>query len=696
MHRGRAWIRNATIGFKLSVPVLAIAFVALAALAAFVTGMTTRTLDARGEAEIAARSRQIVKTIGLYQRELHDSTIATNNLFADQFPGAFAIDAARTVDIAGAAAPVLASGGRVLDLDFDPVDRFTRATGGVATVFARKGDDFIRVATSLKNEKGERAVGTMLGKAHPAYAAMIRGEPFTGRATLFGRDYMAHYRPVRDGAGGVVAILFTARDFTASLKDLRQAILDEKIGETGYFFVVDARPGPGFGKFVVHPTRAGQSALEIKDSVTGHEFLKDMIGKKRGRLDFALQDAASGDTAPRRKLLVFDHEPTWDWVVAGTSFVDEYERDAGVLRNWIIAMSGAVLVILGATLLLGIRALIRRPLAGVVRVASGVAGGNLDQRIDATSGDEVGQVLQAMQRMVVKLSGMIGHIGETSGAVSGAAERIATGNADLSQRTEEQTAGLKATKSSMEQLTATVERTADGARKANELAIGASAIAVRGGRVVGSVVGTMNSIAESSRKIADIIGVIDGIAFQTNILALNAAVEAARAGEQGRGFAVVASEVRSLAQRSAAAAKVDSGSKLVNEAGATMSEVVQAVERVTGIMAGMAAASLEQSSEIAQVNRALVHMDATTQQNAALVEAAAAAAQSMQDQAARLAAMVAVFNVDGGGAVPAEAAIAPAGIRDAGDEGLRAGAAAPVRERLAGSRMDLRALIRKG
>jgi methyl-accepting chemotaxis protein len=260
-----------------------------------------------------------------------------------------------------------------------------------------------------------------------------------------------------------------------------------------------------------------------------------------------------------------------------------------------------------------------------------------------------------MQR---NLSDTIRQIHEAAATIKGASHEIAAGNADLSQRTEEQASSLEETAASMEELTSTVKQNAENARQANQLAIGASDVALKGGQVVEEVVGTMSSINESSRKIVDIISVIDGIAFQTNILALNAAVEAARAGEQGRGFAVVATEVRNLAQRSAAAAKeiktlignsvekVDAGTKLVDAAGKTMAEIVAAVRRVTDIMGEITAASEEQSAGIEQVNKAVAQMDDVTQQNAALVEQASAAAEAMEEQAQNLAAAVAVFKVN--------------------------------------------------
>jgi methyl-accepting chemotaxis protein len=301
---------------------------------------------------------------------------------------------------------------------------------------------------------------------------------------------------------------------------------------------------------------------------------------------------------------------------------------------------------------------ITAPINQAVKVAQTVAAGDLTSRIEVTTTEETGQLLQALKDMNDSLVKIVGEVRGGTDTIATASSQIASGNQDLSSRTEEQASSLEETASSMEELTSTVRQNSDNAQQANTLAASASDVAQKGGAVVARVVETMDSINESSKKIVDIISVIDGIAFQTNILALNAAVEAARAGEQGRGFAVVASEVRNLAQRSAAAAKeikvligdsvakVGVGSKLVGEAGSTMGEVVASVQRVTDIMVEISLATQEQSSGIDQINIAISQMDQVTQQNSALVEEAAAAAESLQDQASKLAQAVSVFKLD--------------------------------------------------
>ena len=300
----------------------------------------------------------------------------------------------------------------------------------------------------------------------------------------------------------------------------------------------------------------------------------------------------------------------------------------------------------------------------VVRVLDALAKGDLTETINNEYHGTFGQLKDDSNTTVEKLTEVIRRIMEAAETIKTASKEIASGNTDLSQRTEEQASSLEETAASMEELTSTVKQNSENAKQANQLAGGASNIAIRGGEVVSKVVETMSSISESSKKIVDIISVIDGIAFQTNILALNAAVEAARAGEQGRGFAVVASEVRNLAQRSAAAAKeiktligdsvdkVKAGTELADKAGKTMEEVVSSVKRVTDIMAEISAASIEQSSGIEQVNQAIAQMDDVTQQNAALVEEAAAAAESLEEQAQELSKMISTFRLSGAQAAP--------------------------------------------
>ncbi len=366
---------------------------------------------------------------------------------------------------------------------------------------------------------------------------------------------------------------------------------------------------------------------------------------------------------------------------------DQQAQDRYETSRTLIVVLLACCIGLGLLLATWVARIVSRPLQAAMHVAERVADGDLTVDIKPAGGDETGHLMRSLKAMNDSLLRIVSQVREGTDTINTASREIATGNLDLSTRTEEQASSLEETASAMEELTSTVKQNADNARQANQLANSASDVATQGGTVVSQVVDTMGAINASSRKIVEIISVIDGIAFQTNILALNAAVEAARAGEQGRGFAVVASEVRSLAQRSAAAAKeiklliddsvakVDTGSRLVEQAGSTMTEVVASVRRVTDIVGEITAASSEQSDGIEQVNIAITQMDEVTQQNAALVEEAAAAAGSLQEQASRLAELVSVFKLDRAHSAAPSAASAP---RPAARAKPHAPAAAPV------------------
>jgi methyl-accepting chemotaxis protein len=332
------------------------------------------------------------------------------------------------------------------------------------------------------------------------------------------------------------------------------------------------------------------------------------------------------------------------------------KEESATARTLLLVIAGVAMAIAFFTAWYATRS-ITRPVNQAVQLARRVADGDLSVQIEVQSQDETGQLMQALKEMNESLARIATEVRQSCDTIANASGEIAAGNLDLSARTEQQASSLEETASSMEELTSTVRQNADNAMQANRLAAAASEIAVKGGTVVSEVVHTMSTINDSAKRIVEIIGVIDGIAFQTNILALNAAVEAARAGEQGRGFAVVASEVRNLAQRSAAAAKeikeligdsvekVEAGTRLVDQAGVTMNEVVESVKRVTDVISEITEASREQSSGIEQINAAITQMDDVTQRNASLVEEASAAAEALKTQAVRLVQLVNVFRL---------------------------------------------------
>ena len=609
-------------------------------------------------------NRLAVAMLEAYDRSLRSDIERSGRVFSGNFEKQLELTG-------GGEAPRLLQRGTPLNDRLDVVDAFTARAGTVATILVRQGDDFLRTATSLKKEDGSRSTGTLLGNDHPARQALLAGKAYTGKASMFGKDFMTHYIPVHDAAGQVVGAFFVGLEFTEGLKALKQSILAIKVGETGYVAALDA--GKQKGVATIHPAREGANLLAAKDS-RGFEFIREMVEKKSGsiRYEWANPDEARA----REKVAVFDHYPAWDWVLVSTSYVEEIRRGADTAVRDIAVMAVAIILAALTSGFLVTRHWVTRPLHELVMAADRIASGDLSVDLSVDSGDEVGHLKQAIGEMAGNLKTTIGNFRDAAATVLEQSLALVTAAEQVNQGSQMQRDAATAMTSSVDTMSDSIEQVARHARDAQRLSNGSGQAAVQGAEVTRQAVAAMNQITgfvrqasttvgelgHRSQDISAVVQVIREIAEQTNLLALNAAIEAARAGEQGRGFAVVADEVRKLAERTAKSthsisemikhiqvgasaaveqmedgvAQVEQGSVLANRAGqaiaeidAGTSEVIMAVDNISQALGAQSLASQALANGVEQITRMAAGNHSASQ-------GTAQSAQALRDMATRL------------------------------------------------------------
>ncbi|WP_312229516.1 Cache 3/Cache 2 fusion domain-containing protein [Pseudescherichia sp.] len=639
-----ALIQRAGLGTKLSL----LTGISVAALFLLFTSLmshkASQQLEALAIEDLHSQATGVADMVEMFSSSLSDEVERYTRQFSTFIPQPIVLDGTQTRTINSLTVPLLKGGETELHENNAIPDDFFQRTGSIATLFVRNGDSFVRVATSLRKENGERAIGTQLDSASPALAPVLHGDIYRGLAQLFGKRYITQYQPVKDASGKTIAILFVGVDITRSWDIMRDKILQRRLGESGHFFVLNRNAGKNYGTWLFHASEEGQRPQ------WGEEAEQQLLTLASGTLERKSKDG-------RTMLVSWTALPGWNWTIVGEVDKAVLLQDVTRLRNQFLIAGVLVSLLFAALFVIITRRWLTRPLREVTALAQTYASGDLRASLTSTRQDEVGQLIHAINGIGNGLQNMVQQVREAAGDIHFATNALAADSSEISDQINKQASSVEETSASMEQLAATVQQNAASMEQTQHLVNETSQAVQSGGQTVGRAVATMSDIRSASQRIADITQVIESIAFQTNILALNAAVEAARAGEHGKGFAVVAQEVRALAARSANAVKeiealiddtlqkVTEGHTLSEQTRQAMTSIIDHMDNINQLVTEINHASREQSAGINQVNLAMTHIGDATHVNAERVSRSEETAQTLREKGAHLKQLVSLFRL---------------------------------------------------